>query len=100
MTHGHNHDHSHHHPPEEKKALQIRLRKVVGQLKAIEGMVAADADCCDVLPQVVSVRRALKSFAEVVIQQHTKSCIAGAADPHEGQRRLNELLKVLKRYIE
>ena len=46
------------------------------------------------------MRKALKSFAEVLIKQHSESCIAGASDPREGGRRLTELLTVLKRYVE
>ncbi len=92
--------HSHVHSPEEKRALQIRLRKIAGQIAAIERMVEGDADCPDVLTQVVSVRKALKSFAQVVIHQHTHQCIEHAADPEVGQRKLRELLTVLERFVE
>jgi len=96
MAHSHDHPHS----PTDRKALQNRLRKVAGQVRAIETMVSADTDCAEVLAQVVSVRKALKSFAEVLIQQHTETCIGKASNPKEGQRRLKELLTVLKRYVE
>ena len=79
---------THIHPPGEKRALQLRLRKIGGQVAAIERMVGEDRDCPDVLTQVVSVRKALKSFAEIVIHQHTHECIEGATDPKEGQRKL------------
>ena len=91
---------THIHPPDEKRALQMRLRKIAGQLAAIERMVEEDRDCPDVLTQVVSVRKALKSFAEVVIHQHTHECIEQATDPKEGRRKLRELLTVLERYVE
>jgi DNA-binding FrmR family transcriptional regulator len=84
----------------EKRALEIRLRKVIGQLKSVEEMVQKDRDCVDVLTQIVSARKALKSFAEVVIHQHAHECIAGASDPRESQKRLRELLTVLERYVE
>lgn len=92
--------HTHVHPPAEKRALQIRLRKIAGQIAAIERMVDEDRDCTDVLTQVVSVRKAIKSFAEVVIHQHTKDCIEHATDPKESQKMLRELLTVLERYVE
>jgi len=90
----------HTHPPKEKKALKIRLRKIAGQLAAIERMIDEDVDCPEVLTQVVSARKGLKSFAQVVIHQHTHDCIEGASDPTEGQRKLRELLTVLERYVE
>jgi DNA-binding FrmR family transcriptional regulator len=92
--------HSHVHPLNEKRALQLRLRKVAGQIAGIEKMIEEDRDCAEVLTQVVSVRRALKSFAEVVIREHTHQCIEHAADPVEGRHRLRELLTVLQRYVE
>ena len=92
--------HSHTHSPEEKRALQVRLRKIGGQIAAIEKMVEEDRDCPEVLMQVVSVRKALKSFAQVVIHQHAHQCIEGASEPKEGHRKLHELLTVLERYVE
>jgi DNA-binding FrmR family transcriptional regulator len=90
----------HVHKPQEKSALELRLRKVVGQLQSVEKMVHEDRDCVDILAQIVSARKALKSFAEVVIHQHTHDCIAGASNPQESQKKLRELLTVLERYVE
>jgi DNA-binding FrmR family transcriptional regulator len=90
----------HTHSPEEKKALKIRVRKVAGQLAAIERMIDEDIDCTEVLTQVVSARKGLKSFAEVVIRQHAKQCIEGVSNQAEAQRKLRELLVVLERYVE
>jgi DNA-binding FrmR family transcriptional regulator len=90
----------HVHGPAEKRSLQIRLRKIIGQLKSVEQMVEQDRDCVDVLTQIVSARKALKSFAEVVIHQHLHDCIARASDPRDGRKKLRELLTVLERYVE
>lgn len=90
----------HVHGAKEKKALQIRLHKIIGQLKAIEQMIEEDRDCTDILTQAVSARKGLKSFAEVVIHEHLHECIAGATHPREGQKRLRDLLTVLERYVE
>ena len=92
--------HAHTHSPHEKKALQLRLRKIAGQITAIEKMVEDDRDCPEVLMQVVSVRKALKSFAQLVIHEHAHECIEGASEPKEAQRKLRELLTVLERYVE
>lgn len=78
----------------------MRLRKITGQLSAISTMVEEDRDCPDVLMQIVSARKALKSFAQVVIHQHAQQCVAGASDPKVRQRKLRELLSVLERYVE
>jgi len=91
---------SHRHPVHEKKALQLRLRKIAGQIAAIERMVGEDKDCPEVLTQVVSARKALKSFADLVIHDHLHHCVEGAHSVKEGQRKLRELLTVLERFVE
>lgn len=85
---------------EEKRLLQIRLRKIAGQIGGIEKMLESDQDCPDILMQVVSVRKALKSFSEVLIRQHAHECLEHTPDPDASRRKMRELLKVLERYIE
>jgi DNA-binding FrmR family transcriptional regulator len=85
-------------PGLEKRALVVRLRRIKGQVEGIEKMVEADTDCSDVLMQVVSARRALKSFSEEMIESHLHECIESAASQSEGRRELRSLLTVLKRY--
>jgi DNA-binding FrmR family transcriptional regulator len=86
-------------PGLEKRALVVRLRKIKGQIEAIEKMVEADTDCSDVLMQVVSARRALKSFSEELLESHLHSCIESAASPAQGRAKVRSLLTVLERYV-
>lgn len=85
-------------PGLEKRAFVVRLRRIKGQVEALERMVEADADTPDVLMQVVSARQALKSFSEEVIEAHLHECIGSAATQSEGRRKIRALLEVLKRY--
>ena len=86
-------------PGLEKRALIVRLRKIKGQVEAIEKMVEADADKSDVLMQVVAARRALKSFSEEVIESHMRQCIENASSESSGRESLRSLLTVLERYV-
>jgi DNA-binding FrmR family transcriptional regulator len=89
----------HVHPEHEKKALTARLRKIKGQVQGIEKMVGADADCSEVLMQVVSARRALKAFGDEIIHSHMHDCIENAASQAECRQNLRSLLTVLERYV-
>lgn len=89
----------HIHPKGEKNALVVRLRKIRGQVAAIERLVTEDADCTDVLNQVISARSALKSLGEKIIHSHARDCIENVKDPAEGRRNLRSLIDVLHRYV-
>jgi CsoR family transcriptional regulator, copper-sensing transcriptional repressor len=90
----------HRHPEEETRASVVRARKIAGQLGAIERMLNEDRDCSEILTQIVSARRGLKSLAEKLIHSHVEHCIDEAQNPAEGKRKLRELLSVLERYVE
>lgn len=90
----------HSHPDIERKALKARLRKVAGQVQGIERMLEQDRECSDILTQVVSVRKALKSFSEKLMQAHMIHCIEEAETPAEGKKKLKDMLNVLERYVE
>lgn len=86
-------------PGLQKRALVVRLRRIKGQIEGIEKMVESDMDSSDVLMQVVSARRALKSFSEEVIESHLHACIENAGTKSEGRQNLRSLLTVLERYV-
>ncbi len=88
------------HPSEERRGAIVRSRKIAGQLAAIERMLEQDRDCAEILTQIVSARRGLKSLAEKLIHSHVNHCIEEAQNPTEGRRKLRELLMVLERYVE
>jgi DNA-binding FrmR family transcriptional regulator len=86
-------------PGLEKRALVVRLRRIKGQIEGIEKMVEADTDSSDVLMQVVSARRALKSFSEEVIESQLRAYVESAGNKSEGRQNLRSLLTVLERYV-
>ena len=88
------------HPEAERRALKLRLRRVTGQLKGIEGMLDRQCDCAEILNQLVSARRALKSLSEKIIHDHLHHCINEVARKDGARRSLRELVEVLERYVE
>lgn len=91
---------SHSHSRSERQAQTLRVRRIVGQLNAIERMLEEDRDCAEILMQLVSARKALKSLAETLIHSHMEHCIEHAHSAAQGRKHLQELLSVLKRYAE
>lgn len=87
------------HSEDEKKALSIRLKKIIGQLTAVEKMIETDRECPEILNQLVSARKAIKSLSEKLIRQHLHHCLE-EAQQGEGKRKLREFLTVLERYVD
>ena|SRR5579863_8007695 len=92
------------HTPEDseadRRALQLRLRKITGQLKGVQAMIDGHYDCAEVLNQLVSARRALKSLAEKIITDHLEHCLAASVGDYERKQQLKEVTTMLKRYVD
>jgi DNA-binding FrmR family transcriptional regulator len=93
---------SHHpeNPEADRRALKLRLHRVIGQLKAIDGQLAGDYDCAEILHQLIAARRALKSLSEKIINDHLQHCVMELGHEDDARRNLREMATVLKRYIE
>ena len=61
-----------------------RLRRIEGQVRGIQKMVAEDRYCADVLTQISSVHEALRAVARELMRNHLKHC-ATAAIKAEGE---------------
>jgi DNA-binding FrmR family transcriptional regulator len=60
------------------EAVQKRLRRIEGQVRGLQRMVAEDAYCIDVLTQVSAVTKALQAVALELLDSHLSHCVADA----------------------
>jgi DNA-binding FrmR family transcriptional regulator len=73
--------------------LLNRLKRIEGQIRGIEGMLAEDAYCPDILIQVSAVSAALSSFSAELLKRHIESCVK--EDIKRGREGTAEELSVL-----
>ena len=60
---------------EEKKKLNSRINRIIGQLEGIKRMVDDDRYCGDILIQLSASDKAIKSLASIVLDNHMHSCV-------------------------
>ena len=85
--------HANLHDPQAKKAIEARLARVEGQVRAIRRMVAADEACEDIALQLAAARKALdRAFYEMVSCMIRTEAPAGVAARNERAKKVAELL--------
>jgi DNA-binding FrmR family transcriptional regulator len=86
---------------EDKDAYLKRLRRIEGQVRGLQRMVAEDAYCIDVLTQIAAATRALQSVALGLLEDHLSHCVAQAiADGgSEGQEKVKEAADAVARLV-
>ncbi len=60
------------HTIREKTRLLNRVRRIRGQVEAIERALEAEVDCADVIQRITSCRGAMNGLLAVVLEDHIK----------------------------
>jgi len=89
------------HIAREKQKLLNRLRRLRGQLEAIERAVEADTECARVLQQATSCRGALDGFIAEVIEDHIREHLVDQDAPRSDPRgqAAEELIEIIHAYL-
>jgi DNA-binding FrmR family transcriptional regulator len=79
--------------------LLARVRRIAGQVAAVEKALATDEPCATVLHRVAAVRGAVNGLLDEVIAEHLTEHVAlsGLSDA-ERAAGADELLAVIRRY--
>ena len=81
-----------------KEQLQTRLRRIEGQVRGVQGMVAEDRYCIDVLTQIAAIQAALDKVALGLLDGHARTCVVGA-EPAEQDARTAEMMASVGRLL-
>ncbi|WP_267432698.1 metal/formaldehyde-sensitive transcriptional repressor [Sphingomonas sp. GM_Shp_1] len=83
-----------------KEKIVARVRRIAGQVAAIERSVVADADCAETLHLVAAVRGAVAGLMDELVEDHLHAHVAapGQSDA-ERNAAAAELAKLLRRHF-
>lgn len=87
------------HTVREKQNLLARVRRLKGQMEAIERALEAEASCAEILNQVASVRGAVTGLTAELIEDHLREHVLEAADDAARARGASELIDVVRTYL-
>jgi DNA-binding FrmR family transcriptional regulator len=89
------------HVAKEKTKLLNRLKRLRGQIEAIERAVEDDRECARVLQQATSCRGALDGFIAEVIEDHVREHMIDPSAPRDDPRTqaAEELVEIVHAYL-
>lgn len=77
-----------------------RLRRIEGQVRGLQKMVAEDRYCAEIMTQISSVQEALRSVSRELMRNHLKHCAASAiaAGGPEADAMYDELVDLMYKH--
>jgi len=88
------------HTIREKSKLLARVRRIRGQVAAIERALEAESGCAEVLQVIASVRGAVNGLMAEVVEDHVRCHVAAPGLPaSERAEHADELIEVVRAYL-
>jgi DNA-binding FrmR family transcriptional regulator len=87
------------HTIHEKKKLLNRVRRVAGQIEAIERALDEEKGCATVLHLIVAARGAINGLMSEVIEDHIRLHVMDPAKSAERARGAEELIEAVQSYL-
>ena len=84
-----------------KENLQLRLRRIEGQVRGVQKMVEEERYCPDVLMQMSAIHESLRSVERVLLKNHLQHCATEAlrsGDEKKARRTYDELTELFYKH--
>ncbi|WDL98330.1 metal-sensitive transcriptional regulator [Alicyclobacillus sp. ALC3] len=93
-THVHGHSYA-----DKKDDLELRLKRIEGQVRGIHKMIDEDRYCVDILVQIAAIKSAIHQVGLTILESHTRGCVADALSHNTGAKeKVDELMDVIRQF--
>lgn len=76
--------------------LHNRLKRVDGQIKAIDRMIEQDIPCEDIIIQINVAKTALHKIGQVVLEGHLNHCVKDGIEHGDAEKTIADFAKALE----
>lgn len=78
--------------------LHRRLKKIIGQLNAIDKMIDEDVPCEDILIQLNAAKGAVHKVGQVVLEGHLNHCVKDGIAHGDAEKTVAEFAKAIEHF--
>ncbi len=78
--------------------LHRRMKKIIGQLQAIDRMIDEDVPCEDVLMQMNAAKSAIHRCGQIVLEGHISHCVKEALEKGNADSTIEKFTKAVERF--
>lgn len=78
--------------------LHRRLKKISGQIAAIDRMIDEDVPCEDIIVQVNAVKSAVHKVGQIIMEGHIQHCVRDGIEHGDAEKTIAEFTKVIEQF--
>ena len=78
--------------------LHRRLKKIIGQIQAIDRMVDEDVPCEDILMQINAAKSALHKVGQIILEGHLNHCVREGIELGDVDKTIKDFAKAIEHF--
>ena len=78
--------------------LHRRLKKIIGQLNAIDKLIDEDVPCEDILIQINAAKSAMHKVGQIVLEGHLNHCVKDGIEHGDADKTIAEFAKAIEHF--
>ena len=78
--------------------LHRRMKKIIGQLNAVDKMVDQDIPCEDLLIQINAAKSALHKLGQIVLEGHLRHCVKDGIAHGDAAKTIASFAKAIEHF--
>ena len=78
--------------------LHRRLKKIIGQLQAVDRMIDEEVPCEDILSQMNAAKSAIHKCGQIVLEGHIKHCVKDGLEHGDADKTVESFTKAVERF--
>lgn len=76
--------------------IHRRMKKIIGQLNAIDRMIDEDIPCEDILMQINAAKSALHKVGQIVLEGHLHHCVKEGIEHGDANKTIEDFAKAIE----
>ena len=78
--------------------LHRRLKKISGQVAAVDRMIDEDVPCEDIMIQINAIKSAVHSVGQIVLEGHIRHCVKDGIEHGDADKTIEEFTEVIRQF--
>jgi DNA-binding FrmR family transcriptional regulator len=78
--------------------LHKRLKKISGQVAAVDRMIDEDVPCEEIMVQINAIKSAIHKVGQIVLEGHINHCVREGIEHGDADKTIEEFTEVIRQF--
>jgi len=80
------------------ETLHNRMKRIMGQVNAIDKMIDEDIPCEEIIIQINAVKKAMHKVGQIILEGHLNHCVKEGIEHGDAEKTISDFSKAVEQF--